>query len=147
MPAFLGMTVLAACSGRLGRAIGYPRVIVLGAALVLLGTLGLLLRHAEAADLAVTLGVTGAGMGLISGAARIIVVDGVRAEETAAGSGLFELVVSLGAAVGSATNAAVLTAQGGGHRAYLTAWAVSAGVALAGLAAALLLSARARARR
>ncbi len=139
LPAFFGMTVLAACSGRFGRAVGYPKVIVLGAALVLLGTTGLLLRHAEAVDLAITLGITGAGMGLISGAARTIVVDGVRAEETAAGSGLFELVVSLGAAVGSATDAAVLTAQGGGHRAYLTAWAVSAGVALIGLAAALLL--------
>ncbi|WP_329561148.1 MFS transporter [Kitasatospora sp. NBC_01266] len=139
LPAFCGMTVLAACTSRLGRVVGYRNVMVLGAALVALGATGLLLRHAGAADFAVALALSGAGMGLISGAARILVVDGVRAEDTAAGSGLFELLVGLGAAVGSATNAAILTAQGGGHRAYLTAWTVSAGVAVSGLAATLLL--------
>ena len=139
LPAFCGMTVLAACTSRLGRAMGYRKVMVLGAALVALGATGLLLRHAGAADIAVMLAFTGAGMGLISGAARILVVDNVRAEHTAAGSGLFELLISLGTAVGSATNAAILTEQGGGHRAYLTAWAVSAGVALFGVAATLLL--------
>lgn len=139
LPAFCGMTLLSACSSRLGRAIGYRRVTVLGAALVVLGTAGLLLRHSAAADLAVTLAFCGAGMGLISGAARILVVDSVRAEETAAGAGLFELLVSLATAVGSAATAAFLTAQGGGHQAYLTAWTVSAGIALLGLAASLLL--------
>ena len=139
LPAFCGMTVLAAFSGRLGRTLGYRRVMVLGAALVVLGTTGLLLLHASAAEFALTLGVTGAGMGLISGAARILVVDGVRAEETAAGSGLFELLISLGAALGSAADASILTAQGNSHQAYLAAWAVSAAVAVVGLGAALLL--------
>ncbi len=139
LPAFCGMTLLSACSSRLGRAMGYRKVAVLGAALVVLGTAGLLLRHSAAVDLAVTLAFCGAGMGLISGAARILVIDSVRTEETAASAGLFELLVSLGTAVGSAATAAILTAQGSSHQAYLTAWTVSAGVALLGLAASLLL--------
>ncbi|GAA1943888.1 hypothetical protein GCM10009738_16700 [Kitasatospora viridis] len=138
LPAFCGMTLLSACANRLGRAMGLRRVMVLGAALVLLGAVGLLLRHSTAADLAVTLACCGAGTGLISAAARILVVDGLRAEETAAGAGLFELLVSLGTAVGSAVTAAVLTTHGGGHQAYLTAWTVGTGVAVVGLAAALL---------
>lgn len=142
LPAFCGMTLFSAVTSRLGRAIGYRTVTVLGAVLLLLGTAGLLLWHANAADFALTLAFAGAGMGLISGASRIVVVDSVRAEETAACEGLFELLVSLSAAVGSAVTATVLTSQGGGPHAYLIAWGVSLAVAVIGLAASLLLPRR-----
>ncbi|SEL79074.1 MFS transporter [Streptacidiphilus jiangxiensis] len=139
LPAFCGMTLFSAVTSRLGRILGYRNVTVLGSVLLVLGTAGLLLRHSSAADFALTLAVTGAGMGLISGASRILVVDHVRAEETAASEGLFELLVSLSAAVGSAGTASVLAAHGGGTHAYLTAWAISLGIAALGLAASLLL--------
>lgn len=79
------------------------------------------------------------GMGLISGAGRILVVDGVRPEEIATSEGQFELLITLGSAAGSAVYAAIL-ASGPGIRGYQTAWAVGAGVALAGMVAAFALS-------
>ncbi|MFJ6775325.1 MFS transporter [Kitasatospora sp. NPDC091257] len=148
LPALCGMTLFSACTSRLGQAIGHRRVTVLGAVLVALGAVALLLRHSQAADLTVALGLAGSGAGLISGATRILIVDAVRTEETAAGSGLFELLVSLGTAVGSAVTAAVLDAQHSSPHAYTNAWAASAAVALLGLAAAFLLPAdRASSRR
>nr|WP_101383984.1 MFS transporter [Kitasatospora sp. GP30] len=139
LPAFCGMAVFSVLSSRLGRAIGYGRVTLLGAALLAAGSAGLLLRHGSAVDFAVLLGCSGSGMGLIAGAGRILVVDSVRAEETAAAEGLFELLVGLGAAVGSAVFAAALAAHGGGHRGYQAVWTTGTAVALLGLGAAALL--------
>ncbi|WP_224281731.1 MFS transporter [Streptomyces sp. LS1784] len=142
LPAFCGMALFSTLTTRIGRAIGYRRATVLGAALLVAGTTGVLLRHSGAGDFAVLLGLAGSGMGLISGAGRILVIDHLRAEETAAGEGLFELLVSLGSAVGSAVLGAILAAQGSGHHGYQTAWAVGAVVALLGLAASSALSRR-----
>ncbi|MGW2485663.1 MFS transporter [Streptomyces sp. NPDC001606] len=137
LPAFCAMVAFSALTSRFGRVAGFRRVTVTGAGLLGAGTVDMLLRPSTAVEVAAALVLAGAGLGLITGATRVLVIDGVRVEETAAAEGLFELLVSLGIAVGSATTAAVLAAQGANLPGYRTVWTVGTGVALLGLAAAL----------
>ncbi|MFJ9822784.1 MFS transporter [Streptomyces sp. NPDC101160] len=139
LPAFGAMAASSALTSRFGRVAGFRRVTVTGAALLVAGTMVMLLRPSTAVEVAAALTLAGTGLGLITGATRVLVIDGVRVEETAAPEGLFELLVSLGIATGSATTAAILAAQDDNLPGYRTVWTVGAGVALLGLAAALCL--------
>ncbi|MFC9931321.1 hypothetical protein [Streptomyces sp. NPDC127190] len=136
LPAFCPMAAFSALTSRFGRVAGFRRVTVTGAGLLVAGTVGMLLPPSTVVGVEAALVLAGAGLGLITGATRVLVIDGVRVEETAA-EGLFELLVSLGIAVGSATTAAVLAAQGDNLTGYRTVWTVGTAVALLGLAAAL----------
>ncbi|WP_194923315.1 MFS transporter [Catenulispora pinisilvae] len=144
LPAFSAMALFSALTARIGKAIGYRSALILGAALLLAGSAGVLIRHGSGADFAVLLALAGAGMGLIAGAGRILVIDAVRPEEVATSEGLFELLITLGAAVGSAGYAAILSsaANSDGTGGYQAAWSVGAGMAATGLVAATALAYR-----
>ncbi|MDA8045446.1 MAG: MFS transporter [Actinomycetota bacterium] len=155
-PAAIGLAVLpavfaaaglsAAATSLIGRIIGYPCALVLGSGIAAAGFAGIVLWHRSVVAFAVLFAFAAVGNGIIATAPRAMVVARMKPEETGIGSGLYELSITTGAALGSAIAAAVLAANTAPHQllpaphGYVVVWelatvlcliAVGAGTALA----------------
>ncbi|MEU7485996.1 MFS transporter [Streptomyces sp. NPDC042319] len=139
LPMTLASVAASALSPVLLRRLG-ERVTVAAAGVTAAVGFGLLvLRHTALAHYLVASLFIGVALGLFESVTRTLTVEAVAPEETATAAGVNELVLSLGAAVGSAVLGAALAAHTGpaGRVAlggYITGWALCA---VAGVAAAL----------
>lgn len=104
---FLGVVSTA----RLGKAIGFRTVMMIGAVMTALGYLGLVVWHGSLGIVVVLTAISVGGMGFIESSTRTLVVGGLREGEVSMGEGIYELSISLGPAVGSAVLGAVLSAH------------------------------------
>lgn len=111
IPVFFAMFLAVVFTARIGRAIGFPAVLLLGSIAALVG-LGLVtFLHDNRAEFVVLYGIASVGVGFIESSTRTLVVDGLREGEIAIGEGIYELSITVGAAVGSAVLGAVLSAN------------------------------------
>ena len=142
VPVFFVAFAAAAATARAGRAIGYPWVLVVGAGICAAGFGGMTLFHRSVAGFVTLFSVAGLGNGLIEGSTRILVVDTLRQHETSIGEGLYELAITTGAAVGSASAAALLTAHltpagAPTEHSYVLIWGLAALLCLAAVGAGI----------
>ncbi|TWP38541.1 MFS transporter [Leekyejoonella antrihumi] len=123
---FLGVISTA----RLGKAIGFRTVMMIGAILAAVGFLGLVVWHGNLFAFVLLTAVAVGGMGFIESSTRTLVVGGLRDGEVSMGEGIYELSISLGPAVGSAVMGAVLSANASKiqglatEHGYRTSWVV-----------------------
>lgn len=104
---FLGVLSTA----RLGKAIGFRTVMMVGAIMSAVGYLGLVEWHGNLTVVVLLTAVTVGGMGFIESSTRTLVVGGLREGEVSMGEGIYELSISLGPAIGSAVLGAILSAH------------------------------------
>jgi len=104
---FLGVVFTA----RLGKAIGFRTVMMIGAIMAAIGYLGLVVWHSSLGVVVVLTAISVGGMGFIESSTRTLVVGGLREWEVSMGEGIYELSISLGPAVGSAVLGAILSAN------------------------------------
>ena len=97
-------------SGRLAAAYGSKAVLVAGASLTALGTLGLTVLHDELWQVVVETTVLGFAFGLAFAAMSNLVVDAVPQSQTGVASGMNANIRTVGGALGGAVLASVVTA-------------------------------------
>ena len=142
VPVF-GMSFLgAAATARLGQTIGYAWTMALGAAICTVGYTTLVLDHGSTAPFVIAYSVAGLGNGMIEASTRTLIVDAVPRRETSIGTGVFELAITTGAAVGSAVATALLTSHVAAdgtptEHGYTLVWWCATGLCLASTAAAV----------
>jgi MFS family permease len=146
IPVWFSAFVATFVTARLGRAIGFRLVMVVGSVGAFIGLGGLTVWHNGVAPFLVLYSLSFLGAGFIESSTRTIVVGELREGEVAIGEGIYELAITLGGAAGSAVLGAVLSAspskvpaiasQGGYELAWLTAAILSllAAVVAAGYA-------------
>jgi MFS family permease len=100
-------------SGRLASRFGSKAMLVAGAALTSLGTLGIVLAHDAVWQLLVESTVLGLAFGLAFAAMSNLIVDAVPQTQTGVASGMNANIRTVGGALGGAVLASVITA---GHR-------------------------------
>ena len=98
-------------SGRLAARYGSKAVLVAGAGLTSLGTLGLVLAHDHIWQLLVETTVLGLAFGLAFAALSNLIVDAVPQSQTGVASGMNANIRTVGGALGSAVLASVITAN------------------------------------
>ncbi len=98
-------------SGRLAARFGSKAVLVVGAALTALGTLGLALAHDQVWMVLVETTVLGLAFGLAFAALSNLIVDAVPQSQTGVASGMNANIRTVGGALGSAVLASVVTAN------------------------------------
>jgi MFS family permease len=111
VPVFFLAFIAAASTARIGRRIGYLWTMVIGCGIVAAGFCGMALYHDSVGGFVALFSLAGLGNGLVEGSTRTLVVDTLRQEETSIGEGLYELVITTGAAVGSAVAGALLSSH------------------------------------
>lgn len=142
--AFLSVLALAAVLStlRLGKVIGLRAVLVLGAGCGVVGFGGLILAHNTLIPYLIFSGFTMLALGFTESSTRIQVVDGLREGEVSIGSGVYELAITLGSAVGSAVLAAIASSNAAKfpglatEHGYELVWGASGGICLVALLAA-----------
>lgn len=133
VPVYFAMFLAVLSTARLGRRIGFRLVMLIGAVASFVGFGGLIFLHNNLASFLITYGIASVGIGFIESSTRTLVVDGLREGEIAIGEGIYELSITVGAAVGSAVLGAVLSA----NASKIPGLAVQNGYRLAWLAACL----------
>jgi MFS family permease len=98
-------------SGRLSARFGSKAVLVVGAGLTSLATLGLVLAHDEVWQLLVETTLLGLAFGLAFAALSNLIVDAVPQSQTGVASGMNANIRTVGGALGSAVIASVVTAN------------------------------------
>jgi len=98
-------------SGRLAARFGSKAILVAGATLTALGTLGLTLAHAQLWQVVVETTVLGLAFGLAFAAMSNLVVDAVPQTQTGVASGMNANIRTVGGALGGALLASVVTAS------------------------------------
>jgi len=98
-------------SGRLAARFGSKAVLVAGASVTSLGTLGLVLAHDHVWQLLAEATVLGLGFGLAFAAMSNLIVDAVPQSQTGVASGMNANIRTVGGALGSAVLASVITAN------------------------------------
>jgi predicted MFS family arabinose efflux permease len=98
-------------SGRLAARCGSKAVLVVGAGLTSLATLGLVLAHDEVWQLLVETTLLGLAFGLAFAALSNLIVDAVPQSQTGVASGMNANIRTVGGALGSAVIASVVTAN------------------------------------
>jgi MFS family permease len=98
-------------SGRLAARYGSQAVLVVGAGLTSLATLGLVLAHDEVWQLLVETALLGLAFGLVFAALSNLIVDAVPQSQTGVASGMNANIRTVGGALGSAVIASVVTAN------------------------------------
>jgi MFS family permease len=111
VPVYVLTFLAVAFTARLGRAIGFRPVMAIGCVAGFIGFLGLSIWHNGLAPFLVLYAVASLGTGFIESSTRTLVVDGLREGEIAMGEGIYELAITVGAAVGSAVLGAILSAN------------------------------------
>ncbi|WP_084530391.1 MFS transporter [Nocardia miyunensis] len=131
----LGTTILAACTARFGRIVGFRWMMACGALMVTAGYTGMIVVHRDAAAFIACHVLSSAGAGLIIASTRTVVAELATPSEAGVAQGMYELASVVGGAVGSAAISALLTsARSAGvvsERGYEMTWSVSAAVGLA----------------
>ena len=136
VPVYFAMFLAVLFTARLGRRIGFRLVMLIGSIASFVGFGGLIFLHSDLAEFLVTYGIASVGVGFIESSTRTIVVDGLREGEIAIGEGIYELSITVGAAVGSAVLGAVLSANASkipglaSQNGYRLAWLTACLVAL-----------------
>ncbi len=97
-------------SGRLAARYGSKAVLVVGATLTSVGTLGLVLFHSQVWQVLVETTVLGLAFGLAFAAMSNLIVDAVPQSQTGVASGMNANIRTVGGALGSAVLASVVTA-------------------------------------
>ncbi len=142
-PVFFAAFVAAAMTARIGRRIGYLWTMVSGCGVVAVGFGGMAVYHQSVVGFVALFSVAGFGNGLVEGSTRTLVVDTLRQHETAIGEGLYELVITTGAAVGSAVATALLVGHMSPHLSspteygYELVWRLTALLCLAAVGAGI----------
>ena len=113
LPQTVATFVAGLASGRLAARYGSKAMLVAGAALTSLGTLGIVLAHDHVWQLLVESTVLGLAFGLAFAAMSNLVVDAVPQTQTGVASGMNANIRTVGGALGGAVLASVVTA---GHR-------------------------------
>lgn len=98
-------------SGRLAARFGSKAVLVVGAGLTSLATLGLVLAHDEVWQLLIETTLLGLAFGLAFAALSNLIVDAVPQSQTGVASGMNANIRTVGGALGSAVIASVVTAN------------------------------------
>ena len=148
LPAIVGMTLGSVLAPHIARVIGDRFLLALGCVLLAVAYTSIALFHGSVGEYLTGTAVSGLGMGLLQQSTRTIAVEAVSKEETAVGSGINELMLTVGGSLGAAVVGVVFTAHtatGGmfpDEGGFTTAWWVCAGVGLAGALIALLYRAR-----
>jgi EmrB/QacA subfamily drug resistance transporter len=130
-------------SGRVGRRYGYKVPLALGMVFTTVGVALLALWHDRPWQVVLGMAIAGGGVPFAFGAMAKLVVDAVRPSETGIASGLNTVMRTIGGVVGgqlAATVLANLTIAGTNvprGAAYTTAFWLSAGIAVCGVATAL----------
>lgn len=136
LPGFGATVIFALLTARIGNAIGFRWAMAIGAILSFIGFLGLIFLHGTLATFITAVAVSFAGMGLIEGSTRTVVVGSVREGEVSMGEGIYELSIVIGGAVGAAVFGAVLSANPGAVEGvtslsgFVIAWCIAAFVTL-----------------
>ena len=136
VPVYILTFLAVAFTARLGRAIGFRPILGIGCTVGFIGFLGLSIWHNSLAVFLVLYAAASLGAGFIESSTRTLVVDGLREGEIAMGEGIYELAITVGAAVGSAVLGAVLSANASKipglalQKGYEEAWLIAALVCL-----------------
>jgi MFS family permease len=109
IPQTIAMFLAGVFSGALSARFGAKALLVGGAALSALGTLGLVLAHDASWHVMVETAVMGAGFGLAFAAMSNLVVAAVPQSQTGVASGMNANIRTVGGAIGSAVLASVVT--------------------------------------
>jgi MFS family permease len=137
VPVYVLTFLAVAFTARLGRVIGFRPIMGIGCTAGFIGFLGLAIWHNGLAPFLVLYAVASLGTGFIESSTRTLVVDGLREGEIAMGEGIYELAITVGAAVGSAVLGAVLSANASKvpglalQKGYEQAWLIAGIVCLA----------------
>lgn len=111
LPQTVASFVAGVLAGRLAHRFGSKAMLVLGAALTALGTLGLTLAHDQIWQILVESTLLGLAFGLAFAAMSNLVVDAVPQSQTGVASGMNTNIRTVGGAIGSAVLTSVITAQ------------------------------------
>ncbi|MCF2533683.1 MFS transporter [Yinghuangia soli] len=144
LPAVLGMAAGAVAAPAVAARFGDRLMLVAGGTLMAVGYGLTALMHDDLLPYLVFGAIAGLGIGLLQQGTRTIAVEAVPEEETAVGSGINELMITVGGSVGAAVVGAIMTAHTEGDALFPTeagftnSWWLAAGVsALAALTACL----------
>ena len=113
LPQTVATFVAGLLSGRLAARLRLQGVLVAGASLTSLGTLGIVLAHDHVWQLLIESTVLGLAFGLAFAAMSNLIVDAVPQTQTGVASGMNANIRTVGGALGGAVLASVITA---GHR-------------------------------
>jgi MFS family permease len=105
LPAALGMSVLGTAAGRVARRFGSKYALVAGTIVVTVAFALLIPAHGAPADLLISAGLMGVGMGLAFAALGNLIVEAVRPEQTGAATGMNTVMRTLGGALGGQISA------------------------------------------
>ncbi|MER7759188.1 MFS transporter [Streptomyces sp. NPDC097619] len=136
----LGALLAPAVAGR----IGDRGTLVAGSVLMAVGYGASVAVHGSVAAFATVNGVAGLGIGLLQHSTRTLAVEAVPAHRTSVGSGINELLISVGGSLGAAVVLGVSTAHTRPGAtlpdlgAYTTSWTLCAALSVLGAALALL---------
>jgi len=111
LPQTVATFVAGLLSGRLAARFGSKAVLVVGAGLTSLATLGLVLAHDEVWQLLVETTLLGLAFGLAFAALSNLIVDAVPQSQTGVASGMNANIRTVGGALGSAVISSVVTAN------------------------------------
>jgi EmrB/QacA subfamily drug resistance transporter len=113
LPQTVASFIAGVVAGRFAHRVGSKALLVVGAALTALGTLGLTVAHDEIWQVLVETSVLGLAFGLAFAAMSNLVVDAVPQSQTGVASGMNTNIRTVGGAIGSALLATVVTSGAG----------------------------------
>ncbi|GAA4987859.1 MFS transporter [Yinghuangia aomiensis] len=131
------------CARFIAKALGDRSALVIGCTLIAAAYAWTALFHASLAEFLVGQAVAGFGVGMLQQVTRTIAVEAVPKEETAVGSGVNELVITVGGSLGAAVVGAVFTAHTAegayvpDEAGFTLSWWIAAGVPAAAALVAL----------
>jgi EmrB/QacA subfamily drug resistance transporter len=148
LPSAIAQLIAGPIAGRLGQHVGFRATLAGGAGLVALSSTGLALEHAHVWEVAVAAAFLGAGISFCFASMANLIVAVVPQSDVGVATGINAVGRTVGGAFGSAAATAIITAGATGatvvstEGAYRLAFLLAAGVALVGLATALMVPAR-----
>jgi EmrB/QacA subfamily drug resistance transporter len=135
-------------AGRLGERFGFRMPLVAGLLLACVGAIVLAVLHSHAWHISIAMVFIGTGVPFAFAAMAKLIVDAVRPSETGIATGMNTVLRTVGSVLGGQIGAAIVTADTIRHTAvpalsaFVTAFWVTAAVALAGAAVARLIPSR-----
>jgi EmrB/QacA subfamily drug resistance transporter len=113
LPMLVTMAVFGSLSGPLTRWIPSKTQLITGATLVAISCLALAARHGSPAEVAISAGVFGIGLGLVYSAMISLIVQSVPAHQTGVASGMNTNIRTIGASLGTAMVSSIVTGHPG----------------------------------
>jgi len=146
-----GHVVAGPAAGRLGSRYGSRLPLILGLILAAIGIAVLALFHAHPIEISLGMVFIGIGVPFAFAAMAKLIVDAVKPSETGVATGMNTVMRTIGSVIGGQVGAAIVSADTIGHTtipaesAYVTAFWVSAVVAIIGAVLARFIPSRSRA--